>query len=74
MTIFLVRDDSSFDFVAHIFSYPNLKLYLTTLNSSNGREVKTFASGAVNSGLMPSQIKPMTLKVVFTASLLDAQH
>ena len=27
-----------------------------------------------NSGLIPSRVKPMTLKSVFTASLLDAQH
>ena len=32
------------------------------------------ASGAVDSGLIPSRVKPMTLKSVFTASLLDAQH
>ena len=25
-------------------------------------------------GLIPSRVKPMTLKLVFTASLLDAQH
>ena len=31
-------------------------------------------SGAIDSGLIPSRVKPMTLKVVFTASLLDAQH
>ena len=32
------------------------------------------ASGAVYLGLFPSRVKPMTLKLVFTASLLDAQH
>ena len=32
------------------------------------------ASGAVDLGLIPSRVKPMTLKSVFTASLLDAQH
>ena len=31
-------------------------------------------SSAVHSGLIPSRVKPMTLKLVFTASLLDAQH
>ena len=31
-------------------------------------------SCAVDSGLIPSRVKPMTLKLVFTASLLDAQH
>ena len=32
------------------------------------------SSGAVDSGLIPSRVKPTTLKLVFTASLLDAQH
>ena len=31
-------------------------------------------SWAVDSGLIPSRVKPMTLKLLFTASLLDAQH
>ena len=29
---------------------------------------------AVDSSLISSRVKPMTLKLVFTASLLDAQH
>ena len=32
------------------------------------------ASGAVDSGLIPSRVKPMTLKLAFKVSLLDAQH
>ena len=36
--------------------------------------VKASAYGAVDSGLIPSRVKPMTLKLVCTASLLDAQH
>ena len=32
------------------------------------------ALGAVDLGFIPSQVKPVTLKLVFTASLLDAQH
>ena len=28
----------------------------------------------VHSGLITSRVKPMTLKLIFTASLLDAQH
>ena len=43
-------------------------------NSSDGRVVSTFATGAVDSGLIPSRVKPMTLKLVFTTSLFDAQH
>ena len=31
-------------------------------------------SGAVDLGLIPSRVKPMTSKLVFTASLLDVQH
>ena len=33
-----------------------------------------FASGAVDSGLIVSPVKPMTSKLVFITSLLDAQH
>ena len=35
---------------------------------------RAFSFGAVNLGLIPSRVKPMTSKLVFTASLLDAQH
>ena len=38
------------------------------------RVVRASASGAVDSGLISSRVKPMTLKLVFTASLLDVQH
>ena len=31
-------------------------------------------AGAVDSGLIPIRVKPMTLKLVFIASLLDAQY
>ena len=43
-------------------------------NSSNCREIRASASGIVDLGLIPSRVKPMTLKLVFTASLLDAQY
>ena len=36
--------------------------------------VRASASGAVDLGLIPSRVKLMTLKLVFKASLLDAQH
>ena len=42
--------------------------------SLDGRVVRASASGAVDSGLIPSRVKPMTIKLVFTASLLDAQQ
>ena len=32
------------------------------------------ASGAVDTGLISSRVKPMTLKLVVTASLFDVQH
>ena len=42
------------------------------LNISDGRVVRASASGAVDSSLIPIWVKPMTLKLVFTSSLLDA--
>ena len=36
--------------------------------------MRASASRAIDSGLIPSRVKPMTLKLVFIASLLDAQH
>ena len=45
-----------------------------SFNSSDGRVVSAFASGAEDLGLIPSRVKPMTLTLVFTVSLLDAQH
>ena len=39
-------------------------------NSSDGRVVKASASEAVDLGLIPSRVKPMSLKLVFRASLL----
>ena len=44
------------------------------LNSSDGRLVRAFASVAGDVGLIPSRVKPMTLKLVVTASVFDAQH
>ena len=43
-------------------------------NSSDGRVVRASASGALDVGLIPSRVKPVTVKLVFTASLFDAQH
>ena len=48
------------------------KLSLNT--SSDGPVVRASASGAVDHGLILSQVKPITLKLEFTASLLGAQH
>ena len=43
-------------------------------NTSDGRVVRASVSRAVELGLIPSWVKPMTLNLVFTASLLDVQH
>ena len=43
-------------------------------NCSDGRVARASALGTVHLGLIPSRVKPMTLKLVFTASLPDAQH
>ena len=42
-------------------------------NSSNSRVVRASSFEAEGSSLIPSLVKPMTLTLVFTASLLDAQ-
>ena len=36
--------------------------------------VRASASGAVDSGLITNRVKPKTKTLVFTTSLLDAQH
>ena len=51
----------------------NILLANVVRNSSNGQMVRASASGAVDSSLIPSLVKPMALKLVFTASLLDVQ-
>ena len=43
-------------------------------NSSDGRVVTASASGAVDSVFISSGVKSKTLRLVFKASLLDAQH
>ena len=50
-----------------------LEILKLVFNSSDGRVLKASASGALDSGLIPSLVEPMALKLVFTASLLDAQ-
>ena len=43
-------------------------------SSSDGRVRRAIASEDVNLGIIPSSVKPKTQKLIFTASLLDAQH
>ena len=42
--------------------------------SADSRVVRASTSGTVDLASIPSRVKPMTSKLVFTASLLDAQH
>ena len=44
------------------------------VSSSDGRVVRASSLRAVDLILTPSRVKPMTLKFVFTDSLLDVQH
>ena len=55
--------DNQLTFESHIY-----------FHSSDGRVVRASATGAADSNSIPSRVKPMTLKLVFTASLLDVQH
>ena len=60
--------------VADHFS-PFSRSEINQFNSSYGRRVdRASASGAVDSGLIPSRVSTNDLKLVFTASLLDPQH
>ena len=44
------------------------------MNSSGGLVVRASALVAVDLGFISSRVKPMTLNLVFIASLLHAQH
>ena len=39
-----------------------------------GPAIRTPDYGIVDSGLIPSRVKAMTSKLIFTASLIDAKH
>ena len=43
-------------------------------SSLDGRVKRAIASEAVDLDIIPSPVKPKTQKLVFTASLFDAQH
>ena len=45
-----------------------------TVATSGRPVVRVSASGPVDSGLISIRVKPTTLKLLFTAFLLDAQH
>ena len=48
--------------------------HIIKFKSSDDRVDRVFAFVAVDAGLIPSRIEPITLKLVFTASSLNAQH
>ena len=43
-------------------------------SSSDDRVSRAIASEVVDLNIIPSPVKPKTQKLVFTASLFDAQH
>ena len=45
-----------------------------TLTAQMAKWYGASVSSAVDLDLIPSRVKPMTLKLIFTAFLLDAQH
>ena len=51
-----------------------VNVFFPNLNSSDGQVLRVSSSGAVDLGLIQSLIKPMTLILIFTASLLDTEH
>ena len=48
--------------------------FITINNSSDGRVRRAIALEVVDLGMIPSPVKPKTQKLVFTASLFDAQR
>ena len=55
------------------FHSHRLSLFLLRLTAQMAEWYRASVSGAVDSGMIPNRVKPMTLKLVFTASQLDAQ-
>ena len=45
-------------------------MFVIIIYSSDDRVIRASASGAIDSGLILSRVKPLTLKLVFTASCL----
>ena len=57
----------------YLYQYSNDRLVLQ-FNSSDGQVVRAFANETVDSGLIMSLVRPITLRLVFTAPLFDAQQ
>ena len=77
MSILSEEIKSHFNLQNRSYIYIHVDCYLVVEQdfcSSVGRVIRASASGVVDLGLIPSWVKPMTLKLVFTASLLDVQH
>ena len=43
-------------------------------SSSDGRLIRAVGSEVVDLGIIPSPVKPKSQKLVFTASMFDAQY
>ena len=54
-----------------LFLKSDIKAHRRIYGKSDGRVVRPFAFGAVDSGLLLSQVELMTVKLVFAAFLLD---
>ena len=64
-----------FDYVLFKSSTSWRFCFITMISSSSdGRVRRTIALEVVNLSIIPSSVKPKTQKLVFTASLFDAQH
>ena len=51
-----------------------LQILIWDVTTEMAEWYRASANGAVDSGVIPSRVKPMTLKLLFAASLLDVQH
>ena len=58
----------------HNLIFSNKFVLLLLITAQMAEWYRASASVGVDSGLIPSPVKPITLKLVFTTSLLDAQH
>ena len=56
------------------FKFHPRKLFCAQMTAQMAEWHRASVSWAVDSSLIPSRVKPMTIKLVFTASLLDTQH
>ena len=70
----MITSDGGWHYISKAKLILDLRGILVEDTAQMAEWVRASASGAVDSGLIPSPVKPMTLKLALTASLLDAQH